>query len=79
MREEVLAKIIERAAKIWLVDPATLNEDTEFASFQPKSTHFSQLTTYLEDAFDMEVPYMNFRRCKTFGEAADYVTELAEE
>lgn len=79
MREEVLAKIIEKGAKIWAVDPATLNEDTEFASLNPKSAHISQMTTFLEDEFDLEVPFMSFRRCKTFGEAADYVAELCEE
>lgn len=79
MREEVLEKIIEKAAKIWAVDPASMNEDTEFASMNPKSAHYSQMTTFLEDEFDAEVPYMNFKRCKTFGEAADYVAELLDE
>ncbi len=79
MREEVLEKIIERGSKIWGVDPSEMNEDTEFASFNPKSTHFSQMTTFLEDAFDVEVPYMNFKRCKTLGEAADFVAELLDE
>lgn len=79
MREEVLEKIIEKAAKIWAVDPASMDEDTEFASMNPKSAHYSQMTTFLEDEFDAEVPYMNFKRCKTFGEAADYVAELLDE
>ena len=72
MREEVLAKIIEKASKIW-------NADTEFAAFNPKSANYSQMTTFLEDEFDAEVPYLNFKRCKTFGEAADYVAELLDE
>lgn len=79
MREEVLAKIIEKASKIWGADASTLNEDTEFASMNPKSAHYSQMTTFLEDEFDAEVPYMNFKRCATFGEAADYVAELLDE
>lgn len=79
MRENVLAKIIEKGSKIWVVDPATLNGDTLFADMKAKSVHYSQLTTFLEDEFDVEVPYMNFKRCKTLGEAADYVTELLEE
>lgn len=79
MKEKVLAKIIERASGIWGVDPSTLNGDTLFASMNPKSTHYSQITTFLEDAFDIEVPYMNFKRCKTLGEAAEYVTDLLEE
>lgn len=79
MREEVLAKIIEKASKIWGADVSALNEDTEFASMNPKSAHYSQMTTFLEDEFDAEVPYMNFKRCATFGEAADYVAELLDE
>lgn len=79
MKEKVLEKIIERAGKIWNVEPAALNDETVFADMNPKSTHYSQLTTYLEDAFDIEVPYMNFKRCKTLGEAADYVVELLED
>lgn len=79
MREEVLAKIIEKGSKIWNVDAAELNENTEFAAMNPKSAHYSQLTTFLEDEFDAEVPYMSFKRCKTFGEAADYVAELLDE
>lgn len=79
MREEVLAKIIEKASKIWNIAEADMNEDTEFASMKPKSVHYSQMTTFLEDEFDAEVPYLNFKRCKTFGEAADYVAELLDE
>ena len=79
MREEILEKIIEKAGSIWNQEISALGENTEFASMNPKSAHYSQLTTYLEDAFDVEVPYMNFKRCKTFGEAADFVAELLEE
>lgn len=79
MKERVLEKIIERASRIWAVDSSKLNSDTAFASMNPKSTHYSQLTTYLEDEFDIEVPYMNFKRCKTLGDAAEYVAELIEE
>lgn len=79
MEKEVLTKIIERASEIWKVDVATLNEDTEFAAFNPKSTHYSQLTTFLEDEFDVEVPYLGFKRCKTFGDAVEYVVDLLDE
>lgn len=76
MKQKVLEKIIERASHIWCVDAETLSEETTFVSMNPKSTHYSQLTTYLEDAFDIEVPYMGFKRCKTLGEAAEYVVDL---
>lgn len=79
MNEQVLVKIIERGSNIWGIDAGELNADTEFADMNPKSTHYSQITTYLEDEFDLEVPYMNFKRCKTLGEAAQYVVDLMEE
>jgi acyl carrier protein len=79
VKDKVLAKIIERAGGIWGVDTSTLNGDTSFADLNPKSAHYSQITTFLEDAFDIEVPYMNFKRCKTFGDAAQYVADLMDE
>jgi len=79
MREEVLEKIIERASKIWNKDVSEFSKDTLFTDLEAKSAHYSQITTFLEDAFDIEVPYMNFKRCKSFDEAAGYVVELLEE
>lgn len=79
MGEQVLEKIIERASEIWKVDRSTLNGNTEFAAFNPKSAHYSQMTTFLEDEFDVEVPYLNFKRCKTFGEAVEYVVGLLDD
>ncbi len=79
MKEQILEKIIERASDIWKAEPDTLNQETEFVQFSPKSVHYSQMTTYLEDEFDVEVPYLGFKRCKTFGEAVDYVMGLLEE
>ncbi|RFZ79410.1 acyl carrier protein [Lacrimispora amygdalina] len=79
MREKVLNKIIERASSIWKTEPSAMSEETVFADMNPKSVHYSQMTTFLEDVFDIEVPYMNFKRCRTFGEAADYIVELLED
>ncbi|NNJ31909.1 acyl carrier protein [Lacrimispora defluvii] len=79
MREKVLNKIIERASSIWKTEPSAMSEETVFADMNPKSAHYSQMTTFLEDEFDIEVPYMNFKRCRTFGEAADYIVELLED
>ncbi len=78
MKEAALEKIIERVCEIWGREPSEFNEDSLFADLNPKSTHYSQITTFLEDEFDTEVPFMKFRRCKSFGEAADYIVELVE-
>lgn len=79
MKKEILDKIIERAAEIWRVDASSLSADTQFADMNPKSVHYSQMTTYLEDAFDVEVPYMTFKRCKSFDEAAEFIADLLDE
>jgi len=76
VKEKVLEKVIERAATIWEIKPSMLSGDSMFNDLNPKSVHYSQMTTFLEDEFDVEVPYMKFRRCKTFGEAADFIVEL---
>lgn len=79
MREEIIAKIIEKGAYLWGLDASTLNENTTFAEVGAKSGHISSITTTLEDAYDCEVPYIGFKKCKTIGEAADYVVDLLEE
>lgn len=77
-RNEVLEAIRTRAASLTGKDASEFSEDTAFKDLQLKSVQYSQLTTYLEDEFDVEVPYMTFRRKETFGDAADYVVELLD-
>ena len=60
-------------------DPSEFTEDTKFADLGIKSVQVSQITTYLEDELDIEVPYMKFRRCETFGEATDFVCDLLDQ
>lgn len=79
MNEDVFSKLAERCAYLWGVAAAEVTRDTTFAEHNTKSTQISQMTTYLEDEFDCEVPYMQFKRNKTVGEAADFVAELLGE
>ena len=37
------------------------------------------MITLLEDEFDVEIPFMQFRRKLTVGESVDYVCELLDE
>ncbi len=78
-RDEILEAIIKRISMLIGVDEASLSEETEFESLEMKSVNYSQLTTYLEDECDVEVPFMEFKRKATIGEAADYIVELVEE
>ena len=74
IRQDIFEKLVGRAAPLFGKKPEELTETTRFAEdCNAKSTHYSQITTYLEDEFDTEIPYMSFRRQKTIGEAVDYV------
>ena len=77
LRDEVIEKISERLTAV--LGKGEYNEATSFESIGMKSVNYSQLTTTLEDAFDVEVPYMDFKRKTTIGAAADYVVELLED
>lgn len=77
LRDEVIEKISERLTAV--LGKGEYNEATTFESIGMKSVNYSQLTTTLEDAFDVEVPYMDFKRKTTIGAAADYVVELLED
>ena len=79
-KEKVVDLIIERGSRLWGKAASELSADTRFAEdVNAKSVHISQITTFLEDELDIEVPYMQFRRRKTIGEAAEYVCEFLDE
>lgn len=79
VKQEVREKLVERAAPLFGKKPEEITDEMYFVEdLNAKSVHYSQITTYLEDAFDVEIPYMNFRRKKTIGEAVDYVFGIVE-
>lgn len=78
-RQEVFDALCERASQLFGKDVSEFSLDTKFEDLGIKSVQVSQITTYLEDELDIEVPYMKFRRCATFGEAVDFVADLLDE
>ncbi len=79
-RDEIYAMLVERGAPLFGKEKEEMSEELRFVEdLNAKSVHYSQITTFLEDKFDVEIPYMNFRRKKTIGEAVDYVCELLED
>jgi acyl carrier protein len=78
-RQEVWDALTTRASQLFGKDASEFTEDTKFEDLGIKSVQVSQITTYIEDELDIEVPYMKFRRCATFGEAADFVCEPLDE
>ncbi len=75
-REEIVAAIIERV-KAYSGD-GDYTEATAFADLNLKSSNYSQMINVLEDGCDVEIPYMEFKRKKTIGEAADFIMNLVE-
>ncbi len=77
LKDEILEKIIQRTAQVFKKDPAELSADTRFAEdLRAKSVNFVQITAILEDAYDVQINFMQFRRQKTLGEAAEFVAQL---
>ena len=79
LREKIFSKLVERMATVFVKPVSELTEDVSFdADLKAKSAQLTQLTTYLENEFDIEIPFMIFRRKTTIGQAVDYVLELCE-
>lgn len=76
LREEALVMIAERLTSI--LGEGDYSENVAFETLGMKSVNYSQLTTALEDEFDVEIPFMDFKRKKTIAEAADYIVQLVE-
>jgi acyl carrier protein len=56
-----------------------LSDSTELIKdLGAKSVNLVRIIGALEDEFDLEIPFMEFRRKKTIGEAIDYIVQLAE-
>jgi len=77
---EILTRIIGRAAELYKVDQGQYGAETRFVEdLKAKSVNYVQIIAVLEEEFDIQIPFMEFRRKKTFGEAADYVAGLCEQ
>ena len=76
-RSNVLNMIIERLTA--MLGDQGYTEETKYADIGIKSTNYTSMITVLEDEFDVEIPFMQFRRKLTVGESVDYVCELLDE
>lgn len=76
-KEEVLELLIASAVDKMGADRATLSAETRFKTdLGCKSADIVRFTAVLEDEYEVEVPFMAFNRCATFGDAADYICKL---
>ena len=77
LKEEIMQKIIERAALVFKKDPGELNANTNFIEdLKAKSVNMVQIIAVLEAEYDVQINYMEVRRKKTIGEMAEYVAQL---
>lgn len=80
IREEAVQKITQRCCELFGKKTEELSENTRFIEdLGARSGNVSQMTNFLEDEFDVEISFMEFRRRATIGMAADYIEELCEE
>ncbi len=77
IREEAIQILIDKAVQLFGVNADELSENTSFKDdLGCKSMNIVQFSAALEEEFDVEVPYMELARRKTFGEAGDLMEEL---
>ncbi len=77
--KDVREKLVERAAGLLGKKPEEITDEmTLEGDLGLKSTQLTQITTFLEDEFDVEINFMNFRRQKTVGGAVAFVVEILE-
>ena len=73
---EVVDILKEKATDIFGVDASTLDESTSFVDdLHCKSVNIVQFASALEDEYEVEVPYMQLNKCKTFLDAAKFVDD----
>jgi acyl carrier protein len=79
-KQQVVEKIMERVCEIFGKQKSDVGEATRFVEdLDAKSGNLTQITTFLEDEFEIEIPFMEFRRKATIGDAAEFVLSLIEE
>lgn len=70
--------VLRKAQEVFTKDD--INPETRFKEdLAAKSINIAQLMNVLEDEYDVELPYMDFRRCETIAEVAAFIKKLDEE
>lgn len=75
-QEEVVGILKDKAAEIFGSDPSALSADTRFVEdLHCKSVNIVQFASTFEDEYEVEVPFMELNKAKTFGEAAKLIDD----
>lgn len=76
----------QASATMYSAISATMNKPVEeltdstelIADLGAKSVNLVRIIAALEDEFELEIPFMEFRRKKSIGEAIDFIVQLYE-
>lgn len=78
IQEEALAVLVKTAVRLFNANAADLSSETKFSDLKCKSVDYVKFSAALEDEFEIEVPYMQMRRCETFADACNFVAKEIE-
>lgn len=79
LQEQVREAVYAAVSEAMNTPREDLTDTTEIiADLGAKSANLVRIISVLEDELDLEIPFMQFRRKKTIGEAIEYVVQLAE-
>ncbi|ADK68124.1 conserved hypothetical protein [Olsenella uli DSM 7084] len=75
-QEEVVDVLKDKAVEIFGVDRDGLSGETSFVDdLHCKSVNIVQFASALEDEYEVEIPFMELNKKRTFAEAAQFVDD----
>ena len=77
-REEIIANLIEFAARAYKADASKINENTNLSDLGVQSLQRVAMSASIEDEYDVMLPVAKFGQFETVGALADYIMEEAE-
>lgn len=77
IRDEVVEALSKKAAAIYGRDAADFGPETRFLEdLGAKSVDMVKFASLLEDIYEVEVPFMEFVKYLTFGDAGAYIAQM---
>lgn len=77
-REEVIANLIEFAARAYKTDASAINENTNLSDLGVQSLQRVAMSASIEEEYEVMIPVAKFGQFETIGALADFIIEEAE-
>jgi acyl carrier protein len=77
-REEVIANLIEFAARAYKTDASRINENTNLSDLGVQSLQRVAMSASIEEEYEVMIPVAKFGQFETLGALADFIMEEAE-